>query len=192
MGERGKPLTRSKYPSIYKPEHPLAWKDGRVRAHRAALFDRIGPGSHPCNWCNTTVTWSGNPELVTDHVDGNTWNNNPDNLVPSCPPCNATRTILARTHCKYGHEYTPENTYWRKNPGRNSTRMCRTCSRERGRRKRVEVPEQRGRESVNPPRLNINPIGLTLGGLRQWINNADHIDDDTPVYVAFSAEAIQP
>lgn len=29
--------------------------------------------------------------LVTDHLDGNTLNNNPDNLVPSCQPCNGTR-----------------------------------------------------------------------------------------------------
>lgn len=29
-----------------------------------------------------------------------------------------------RTHCKQGHEYTAENTYWRKTGGR----QCRTCS----------------------------------------------------------------
>ncbi len=32
-----------------------------------------------------------------------------------------------RTHCSKGHEYTPENTYWRKDrPGH---RMCRACNR---------------------------------------------------------------
>jgi hypothetical protein len=35
-----------------------------------------------------------------------------------------------KTHCKYDHEYTPENTYQRKDhPGRH----CRTCDRERHR-----------------------------------------------------------
>lgn len=30
---------------------------------------------------------------------------------------------LARTHCRNGHEFTPENTYWRKD----NTRQCRVC-----------------------------------------------------------------
>lgn len=30
---------------------------------------------------------------------------------------------LARTHCREGHEFTPENTYWRKD----NTRQCRVC-----------------------------------------------------------------
>lgn len=30
---------------------------------------------------------------------------------------------LARTHCRNGHEFTPENTYWRND----NTRQCREC-----------------------------------------------------------------
>jgi hypothetical protein len=33
-----------------------------------------------------------------------------------------------QTHCINGHEYTPENTYWR--PGRIAGRSCRACIRE--------------------------------------------------------------
>jgi len=33
--------------------------------------------------------------------------------------------LAARTHCKYGHEFTPENTYVTKR----GTRSCRTCAR---------------------------------------------------------------
>jgi len=42
-----------------------------------------------------------------------------------CPPCH--RIFDAKTHCKHGHEYTPENTY------RNCRghRECRTCKYER-------------------------------------------------------------
>jgi hypothetical protein len=36
-----------------------------------------------------------------------------------------------QTHCINGHEYSPENTYWR--PGRVAQRDCRACCRERQR-----------------------------------------------------------
>lgn len=40
------------------------------------------------------------------------------------------------THCIHGHEFTPENTYLRKDgPG---LRMCKTCGRERQRAKALE------------------------------------------------------
>lgn len=34
----------------------------------------------------------------------------------------------AATHCKRGHEFTPENTYVY--PNRNGKRRCRTCQRD--------------------------------------------------------------
>lgn len=34
-----------------------------------------------------------------------------------------------QTHCKYGHPYTPENTYTREE----GWRQCRTCMREKWR-----------------------------------------------------------
>jgi hypothetical protein len=40
----------------------------------------------------------------------------------------------AATHCINGHEYTPQNTYWR--PGKVASRDCRACIRERARRYR--------------------------------------------------------
>lgn len=33
---------------------------------------------------------------------------------------------VLKSHCKYGHEFTPENTYWRR-----EGRECRQCARER-------------------------------------------------------------
>lgn len=75
--------------------HPLSHTNGHVFAHRVVLYEAIGPGSHPCHWCGTTVTWSCGkiaPEFLTvDHLDWDRLNNDPDNLVPSCTPCNTLR-----------------------------------------------------------------------------------------------------
>jgi hypothetical protein len=72
--------------------HPLAYANGQVRRHRVVLYDKIGPGSHRCHWCDCVVTWG--IDLHTDHLDGVAENNDPANLVPSCVSCNTTRGNL--------------------------------------------------------------------------------------------------
>lgn len=79
--------------------HPLAAiDDGRIMLHRLVLFEKIGPGVHPCHWCGTSVTWHRRValrgDLVSDHLNGNTRDNSPENLVPSCTRCNALRGKL--------------------------------------------------------------------------------------------------
>ncbi len=62
--------------------------------HRVVLYEKVGPGSHPCHWCAQPVHWLPEPgqvRLVTDHLDGDVRNNDPANLVPSCSGCNANR-----------------------------------------------------------------------------------------------------
>jgi hypothetical protein len=81
--------------------HPLADKQGRVYEHRAVLYDAIGPGPHSCHWCGTEVDWLPRGTdgcLQSDHVNGDRFDNQPSNLVPSCGPCNATRAKQARSH----------------------------------------------------------------------------------------------
>lgn len=85
------------YRTRYLPDHPLADAHGIVREHRLVLYEKIGPGSHPCHWCEAIVTWQSYKDgrqtgvLVSDHVDGNVQNNDPPNLVPSCFGCNRRR-----------------------------------------------------------------------------------------------------
>lgn len=64
---------------------------------------------------------------------------NPDHLEAVPPAENnrrsnsATAQNLRKTHCKHGHEFTPENTYTpTKRP---SQRHCLTCERERDKRR---------------------------------------------------------
>ena len=76
--------------------HPISPPSGTVAECRLVLYDKIGPGPHPCHWCAQVIDWMpGNwadpAALVADHLDWNIHNNNPANLVPSCRVCNAHR-----------------------------------------------------------------------------------------------------
>ncbi|AEJ94999.1 HNH endonuclease [Mycobacterium phage ArcherS7] len=76
---------------IVVEDHPLktSHRGRRVAEHRLVLWKHIGPGTHPCHWCGKPVTWG--EDLQVDHVDWDKLNNVPDNLVPSCRPCNFDR-----------------------------------------------------------------------------------------------------
>ena len=121
-------------------DHPLAHTatNGYAKAyeHRLVLFEKIGDGEHTCHWCNKAIYWSGpkSRKIVADHLDGNEWNNSPDNLVSSCWRCNFARVKRPDflTHCPKGHEYTEENSYYRPD---GDGRMCRTCCKERQRKR---------------------------------------------------------
>lgn len=148
-----------RYAWTYAPSHPIATADGKVLTHRHVLYERVGPGPHPCHWCGTSVQWRvGKPSagaLVADHVDHDRSNNDPANLVPSCNPCNGHRltgevwnpwvagspTGRNRGHreCRKGHPLTDDNVYV--NPATNR-RQCLTCVRARShaRRKTAGIP----------------------------------------------------
>lgn len=72
--------------------HPRADRKGTVREHVWVLYEKIGPGPHPCHWCGTLKNWGGKTGIHADHLDEVKGNNDPDNLVPSCGPCNRLRT----------------------------------------------------------------------------------------------------
>lgn len=83
------------YSYVSRPGHPLAPKSGQIGLHRVNLYDKIGPGPHPCHECGVEVNWSSRRTakgaLVTDHLDGDPTNNDPSNLAPACHPCNTRR-----------------------------------------------------------------------------------------------------
>lgn len=65
--------------------------------------------------------------LELDHLCRNRACVNPEHLEPVTHAENMLRRSISQTHCKNGHEFTPENTYIR--PGRDGRRTCRTCQR---------------------------------------------------------------
>lgn len=89
-----------KYRVQHLPGHPLAPGSGRVYVHRAVLYDKIGPGTHPCHWCGKAVRWTVGkaPDMLTvDHLDGHGDHNDPANLVPACHKCNSARASAMRS-----------------------------------------------------------------------------------------------
>lgn len=81
--------------------HPLAPPSGVVAVCRIVLYEKIGSGSHPCNWCGRALFWKPgegltNDAIMADHLDFDMHNDVPENLVPSCRTCNVHRLIDGR------------------------------------------------------------------------------------------------
>lgn len=99
------------------------WAAGRlVLAHRWSyefLIEAIPEGLH------------------IDHLCRNRACVNPWHLEPVTQRVNTQRASSLVTTCKWGHEFTPENTILRKpRAGCNPSRACRTCTNARRRRAR--------------------------------------------------------
>lgn len=117
------------------PQYSL-WADGKgknIRVHILVAAAFIGP--RPAG-------------LHIRHLDGDPTNPRVENLAYGTPRENALDTLrhgrnrqAAQTHCKNGHEYTPENTI-RFGPERRY-RDCRPCSIQRKRKYNARLREER-------------------------------------------------
>jgi hypothetical protein len=82
--------------------------------------------------------------LHIDHLCRNRGCCNPDHLEPVTPGENSRRGDTGahygrRTHCGYGHAYTPENTYIHPRVGE---RVCKECRKEHSRAYRIRVKQR--------------------------------------------------
>ena len=92
-------------------------RNGKLeRAHRGVYEELVGPIKEG---------------LVLDHLCKNLLCVNPDHLEPVThrenllrSPATQASLNLAKTHCKRGHEFTPENTYV---PPGTTLRKCKQC-----------------------------------------------------------------
>ena len=67
----------------------------------------------------------------------------PEFYMPLCSACHRARDARLRsdrrTHCRNGHEMSPENTYER--PSRRGTRECKACKEANYRKRRAKLKE---------------------------------------------------
>lgn len=95
---------------------------GRMYAHRLVALAFIGepaPGQEVCHN-------DGNP--ANNHVSNLRWGTRSENMLDEVESGRHWQT--KKTHCKQGHEFTPENTIMRSTMGRSAQRVCRTCNRK--------------------------------------------------------------
>jgi hypothetical protein len=114
-------------------------KDRTVQAHRfayAAVVGEIPPGMTLDHLCHTVAVATCLDAPACPHRACV----RPDHLEPVPLRENIQRGGNgAKTHCKRGHEFTPENTWTDKNGGR----FCRACQRIHGARLRERRRAQR-------------------------------------------------
>jgi hypothetical protein len=124
------PVTKALYRTRYLTVgHPLNSGSNKILAHRLALWEKIGPGPHPCHYCGVLVDWILSADtrkgaLISEHVDRDPANNDQDNLVPSCQRCNilnSRRRVLPDE---------PHRISTRGTRRRCVVRSCRHCSEE--------------------------------------------------------------
>lgn len=113
------------------PNHPIAPPSGIAAISRMALYDSIGPGPHPCHWCQIPVDWKlgagvRDPlALLVDHLDHDPTNDDLSNLVPSCNPCNSHRRLSGKSAIIQPGELTITRSD--RKPVRAVERTCETC-----------------------------------------------------------------
>jgi HNH endonuclease len=124
------------------PSYP-GWEadtDGRVYYHGVEepgyiLQGRVRVKGIQRSWLVCTAFHGPRPTgLFCLHWDDDPLNDSPGNLRWDTQDANSRDAIrngrhekANRTHCKYGHRYTPENTAIVTRPDGSTYRQCRTC-----------------------------------------------------------------
>jgi len=120
-------------------------KHQRFGIHVLVLTVFVGPrpaGLFACHW---------DDDPTNNRLSNLRWATRSENVLDSVR--NGTHTMTRRTHCPYGHEYTPENTY-QYPQGNRACNECRRAYRESHREER----RAKGREYMRRRRAQARGI----------------------------------
>ncbi len=142
---RGKPSkTKLTWEQILVARDPLEHKMDTKRLRRALL--EMGR-EHLCESCGIGPEYNGKPlVLEIDHINGESWNNVPDNLRFLCPNCHSQQTNgkpwrnTARVERTKQQRVTPDIN--RCHCGEIITRSAKTCKTHRVNARKIEWPSR--------------------------------------------------
>lgn len=112
------------------PDACWEWTSFKDRDGYAMFLEARGLSQRAARFSYKTFVGPIPEGLVIDHLCRRRGCVNPNHLEPVTNRENILRGYSPRrerTHCKYGHEFTPENTY---RPPTNNSRICRKCHRD--------------------------------------------------------------
>lgn len=119
-----KPKSATRFPHL-APGTAWGYKKIHLQARRTMNMVCIGCGATERLEAALQPTAS-TENLRVEPEKGLCYSVEVDDYRAMCIPCH--RRLDLFTHCKRGHEYTPENTLWRS--AGSGYRICRTCRRE--------------------------------------------------------------
>lgn len=103
------------------------------RRRQAAIHVLVAEAFHGAPEPDQEVRHYPDPDPTNNRADNLIWGTRSENILDRVE--HGTHQWANRTRCPSGHEYTPENTYVIPSTG---SRMCRTCIRDRNRRRAHE------------------------------------------------------
>lgn len=129
-----------------------AYRGKNVRTHRKMLEIKLGQelpkGLQACHTCDTPPCC--NPEHLyaatnqQNHLDGG---------------ARGRMNGQWKTHCKHGHEFTPENTYMSPRPNGRPVRNCKECDRVRRESEPYKVAARERQRRNRAKRLQLKTEG---------------------------------
>lgn len=168
---RGAPLEERLEARIFKTDYCWFWT-GRPTAGGYGQIGIIGENGRKLYQAHRVVyeTWVRPiPDgLELDHLCRNRACVRPDHLEPVSHIENVRRgaSMDRATHCKNGHEYTPENTYWKQ--------TCITCGKAATARWKARVRKARKKAALAIRLSAKSPRGKLRGLFRSFRRPGDH------------------
>ena len=133
-GPQRRPAAERFWPKVAKTATCWQWVGARQAGGYGRFLLETGRLVLAHRWAYESLVGSIPEGMTLDHLCRNTGCVNPEHVEVVTREENAYRgnPNVAKTHCKRGHEFTPENTYTP--PKRPHVRDCRTCRSEQRRR----------------------------------------------------------